>query len=65
MKKLLILMAISAFGWFAVRPAVIRRDCVKVVRQRVDNESMSIKKGNLIYRECLATWGMKPEDLAK
>ena len=52
------------FLWFQIRPALIRRDCTQVVRRRADeSEGLPILKANIIYRECLTTWGMKPEDL--
>jgi len=65
MKKKHIILAIILlsgwFMWFQIRPALARRQCVKKIIKDYQPGKMTSSLANLIYRGCLASWGIKPE----
>jgi len=63
---LLILLLAGLFYWFQVRPARIRVMCNKYVDERVDDPGdITLLEGNNLYRRCMVSHGLKPEDIVK
>lgn len=62
---LMIFLSLSFLGyWLLIRPSVIRSECYEEVKARNDepgNQSGALL--NNVYRACLASHGLKPEDL--
>ncbi len=51
--------------WELIRPSAIRSDCYKKVKERIDAPGeITVTQANNTYRLCLASKGMKPEDIA-
>ncbi len=71
MKKIVLLMCLVIFFslsflgyWLLIRPSLIRGDCYNVTKAR--NDEPGEQGGsylNNVYRACLASHGLKPEDL--
>jgi len=63
---LLTLVLIGWFYWFQYKPMVIRKDCIKRLRDRAKTEQITLDYTlNMVYRACLIDHGMKPEDVVQ
>ena len=52
------------FYWYQYRPSEIRSTCLLTIKERMNSgEDISNKGANTIYRACLVSQGMKPENL--
>lgn len=57
---LLLLLVIIIYLW----PKYARNNCVNLVQQRIDAPGeITANVANNVYRKCVATHGLKPEDL--
>lgn len=66
---IVLLMAGGMFYWFQIRPSNIRATCQEEVKNKAqateEEKSYDTSLANNWYRICLASKGMKPEDLLK